>query len=77
MKYLYDWQDWGIFEVRKVEVLESGIKDRRYPIEEFSIVSIKDERSGNRRSMVLSKYIFDTYDEAYSYGIENCPRGTW
>ena len=72
MKFLYQWDDWGLFHVEEVEVIETNVRDERYPSETFAAV-----KCGPKSNLVLQKHIFDTYGEAYRFGLENTPKGAF
>ena len=77
IKYLYDWQDWGLYSVFAVEVVEEDHQDPRYPNEKLSLVLSPRINGGRKPAIVPRKHLFDTYDEADDYGHKNTPSGAW
>ena len=69
MKFLYVWDDWSLFHVEEVEVLATDVHDERYP-GTFTLI-----KSGSKSTLVSAKQLFDTYEEAYQYGLTNVPKG--
>lgn len=74
IKWLYEWHDWGIYAIREVELLKSGISDKNYPGTIFSLVRYT---KGGNPFKVEADHLFDTYEEATEYGQKNCPRGAF
>ena len=78
IKYMYYWMDWGLFEVKEVEVVEENYNYYKDSKEEYSLVKVK-WNSGKIISSIPcpKKYLFDTYEEAYAFGVEECPGGAF
>lgn len=68
MKFLYQWDDWGLFHVEEVEVIDEDLHSNG------KMVVIK---RGSGSMPVPRKYLFDTYGEAYQFGLENTPKGAF
>lgn len=68
MKYLYQWDDWNLFHVEEVEVINEDVFDT--PSNELALVKTRN----SRKILTPRKYIFDTYDEAYQFGLEHMPK---
>ena len=66
IKYMYQWMAWGLFDVKEVEVLQSD--------DENCLVRFK---KGLKPFIYPKKYLFDTYEEAYAFGKEDCPGGAF
>ena len=77
IKYLYVWQDWGIYSVYAVEVVKEDYHDPHYPNEKLSLILSSRFNNGRKPTMVPRKILFDTYDEADDYGHKNTPAGAW
>lgn len=75
MKYLYVWQDWGLFRVDEVEVLETGIRNERCPGVTFARVLSPRINDGKRPALVNQDHIFDSYQLAKAFGLKNTPNG--
>lgn len=76
-KWLYEWLDWGLYDVTRVEVLMDGIELDRYPNEKFAKVHHLSGPDQNKVFTVTEKHLFDTRGEALEYAKENCPSGAF
>lgn len=66
MKYMYVWDDWSLFHVEEVEVINEDF---------FSNGKTAVIKRGSGSMPVPRKYLFDTYEEAYQFGLTNVPKG--
>ena len=78
IKYMYYWMDWGLFEIKEVEIIQENYTFYKDPKENYSLVKVK----WNNGKVVSSlpcpkKYLFDTYEEAYAFGLQECPGGVF
>lgn len=65
MKYMYVCEDWNLFHVDEVEVINEDF---------FSNGAIATIKRGSGILPVPRKYLFDTYEEAYQFGLEHMPK---
>lgn len=77
MKYLYCWDDWGLFHVSVVRVIENNLKDYRYHNELFARVMIQGTEGREYPAIIQQKHLFDTFEEAYEYGLKETPSGAF
>lgn len=79
-KFYYSFEDWGIFSVVEVEVLDADVNDEKFPGQKLARVrpiDAKKFRVGPNGFLVSAKLLFDTREEADRYGRENCPAGAF
>ena len=79
-KYMYVWCDWGLFDVKEVEVLEENYSWYKDSKNEYSLVRVRFSTTSKEFSTsmpCLKNHLFDTYDEAYSFGLKDCPAGAF
>ena len=76
-KYMYHWCDWGLFDVLEVEVVQENYSWYKDPKDEYSLVKVKWARGDSTCMPCPKKYLFDNYDEAYSFGLQECPGGAF
>lgn len=69
MKFLYIWDDWNLFHVEEVEVLKADFYYEDYPNEKCAAI-----KRGLGFAVVLQKYLFDTYEKAYQFGLDHTPK---
>ena len=67
MKYLYQWDDWNLFHVEEVNVVDEDVFDT--PMQELALVKTRNSRT----ILAPRKHLFDTYEEAYQFGLEHTP----
>lgn len=77
IKYLYSWLDWGLYDIRTVEVVQEDYPNPRFPNEEFSLVRSDRVGGGREPAPAPKEFLFDTYEEADAYGREHTPAGAW
>ena len=77
IKYMYNWMDWGLFDVEEVEVLQEDYEWYKYPQEKFSLVKFKNRPGFTKPFPCQKKHLFNTYEEAYAFGLKDCPTGAF
>ena len=78
IKYLYSWQDWGLYTIYAVEVVQEDYRHPNYPDTELALVRSPGPNNENKPATIVpKKNLFDTYEEADAYGRENTPMGAF
>ena len=76
-KFLYQWKDWGLFDVVEVEVVMDEYYSYNKSTSALSLVKVKNAPGCAVAFPCEKKYLFDTYDEAYAFGVKDCSGGTF
>ena len=73
-KYMYIWLDWGLYDIKKVEVVEKDYTGLKVDLKGVSRVRYLNEFE---TFLCANEHLFDTIKQAKEYAKANTPSGAF